>query len=1553
MKKMQKIVAAFLILAMLFTESGFSVAAAGEPELSQGTEVSAENTADSGQQNLEEAGQEQTAAETVEGAGADPVSETPETEKIQEETAGNPESVFSYVYVDEATVNVPETQNIAAAFTDTAVRAESATLHAISETTGEKFDIPASVIVENTVLFTKEYSEGMTDSVSLTGITYVSAGQEIYADFLQEEIEASYLVTEEPEAETAETEASGVNVYSLDESGEILEEASGSVDEIEETVEGAVDQAVPEITTFSGARTGNKVIVLCAGHDATHVGARGNGLKEEELTFKVAQYAKQALEQYSGVTVYLDRESVNCAYPGQSTSYCLNQRVKDAAAKGASVFVDIHFNTGGGTGAEVYYPNKSYNESISQDGKNLAEKILEQLTALGLPNRGAKIRNGTTGETDPAGNVDDYYTTNYLAKQYGMTGIIVEHAFLDHASDAAKLKDENFIRQLGEADARGIANAYGLTEGSNEPTVEPAVEIVNENDFEGTAQIAVSGVGEGANVAVWKSGEQENTIKWYTVTGKEGVIDFNIRNHNNVRGTYKVDVYDPTGREFLCGTSFDVSADPSSIIQANSDGTEKIFKIKLKFNDMPDEVSSIRFPVWHAADQSDIRWYEAAQTSAGTWEADVKISDYKVTGIYNVHAYAILKSGTMILVNSTAFQVSKPEASVKVQTYDIEKGTFEVSISDVRSASGIESVQVPVWTSKNGQDDLIWHQAEKQTDGSYRAVISVADHGYETGTYIIHTYVICGNGVEENVSQDTIEAEAPSTYVTATNADGTEMCYQLRVGNLAQYRNATSVSFATWSVENGQDDLVWYAGSKASEGVWKAEANIANHKTAGKYEVHVYGVVNGVQILLGTTEFEVSAPSADVQIENYNEEQGTFDVLIRDAAAKSGVKEIQVPVWCKDDQSDIFWYRAARQSDGSYKVTVKASNHGYSTGTYKIHTYVNCENGVQQIVSGKEQKIVAPGVYVSAENTDKKENRYQLTVGNLGWYGNLTSVSFATWSEKNTQDDLIWYTGNKASEGVWRAEVSIVNHRTAGKYEVHAYGVVNGQQVFLGNTTFYVSEPSAEVEITNYNESQGSFDVIIRNVVSKSEVKEIEVPVWCKDDQSDIRWNVAEKQQDGSYKVSVKASDYGYSTGVYKIHTYVICENGVQSLVSGKEQNVTAPGVYVNVRDKADSGNNNRPGEGTEVTGNRETNYELQIGNLGWYGTVEEVSFAVWSETGGQDDLVWYSGKQEAEGTWKTELNIRDHKTPGKYFVQVYGTVSGQQTFLGGAEFEVSKPSAVVNVVNYDPKRGSFDVVIQNIVSNSGIEEIKVPVWCKDDQSDIQWYTANKQTDGSYKVTVKTANHGGHAGVYKIHTYIICGNGIQELVSGITQEVEKSASYEIMGTTQTNVEQMVRYFESSGRTYPSKELAKGGASSIREFCQIYYEEAAAEGVKAEVAFAQAMKETGWLQFGGIVKVEQFNFAGLGALDGNSTGQAASFPDVRTGVRAQIQHLKAYGSDKALNNACVDPRFHLVKRNSAPYVEWLGIQENPNGTGWASASNYGYDIIDMIKVLLNK
>ena len=181
----------------------------------------------------------------------------------------------------------------------------------------------------------------------------------------------------------------------------------------------------------------------------------------------------------------------------------------------------------------------------------------------------------------------------------------------------------------------------------------------------------------------------------------------------------------------------------------------------------------------------------------------------------------------------------------------------------------------------------------------------------------------------------------------------------------------------------------------------------------------------------------------------------------------------------------------------------------------------------------------------------------------------------------------------------------------------------------------------------------------------------------------------------------------------------------------------------------------------------------------------------------------------------------------------------------------------------------------------------------------------------------------------------------------------------IMGATQTSVAQMVRYYNSKSSGYDTftgenkkynGSLAKGGASTIEQFAQIVYEEAQAEGVRAEVVFAQCMLETGFLKYGGDVLPNQYNFAGIGAT---GAVHGASFANVRIGVRAHVQHLKAYASLDGLTQQCVDPRFNLVARGCAQYVEWLGMKENPKGYGWASAKNYGPNIVNMVINLLSK
>ncbi|OOO64140.1 N-acetylmuramoyl-L-alanine amidase, partial [Clostridium sporogenes] len=170
-------------------------------------------------------------------------------------------------------------------------------------------------------------------------------------------------------------------------------------------------------------------------------------------------------------------------------------------------------------------------------------------------------------------------------------------------------------------------------------------------------------------------------------------------------------------------------------------------------------------------------------------------------------------------------------------------------------------------------------------------------------------------------------------------------------------------------------------------------------------------------------------------------------------------------------------------------------------------------------------------------------------------------------------------------------------------------------------------------------------------------------------------------------------------------------------------------------------------------------------------------------------------------------------------------------------------------------------------------------------------------------------------------------------------KVHASSTTAIMGQSQLTQEQALNYFKTRN--------SEKSDQATKEFISIVWQEANLEGIRADVVFVQIMKETNFLKFTGDVKECQNNFAGIGATGGGVAG--ASFKDTRTGVRAVVQHLKAYCNTETLKNSCVDPRFTYVQRGISPYIEWLGIGENPNypDKGWAADNNYGKSIVAMM------
>ena len=217
------------------------------------------------------------------------------------------------------------------------------------------------------------------------------------------------------------------------------------------------------------------VVVLDAGHDSSHGGASSSGYHEEHLCLRIAQYCKQELEKYNGIRVYMVRDGEACPYGGTligNNRVCNSNRVQFAKDKKADLYISFHLNSASSSrarGVSVYYPNSSYRPKVGSNGYKVADLIINQLKALGIPQngRGVCIRNSEDGSTYPDGSIADYLAVIKGNKKNNIPAALIEHCFISNALDRWYfLSNESALKSLGVADATGIANYFGVTKAS-------------------------------------------------------------------------------------------------------------------------------------------------------------------------------------------------------------------------------------------------------------------------------------------------------------------------------------------------------------------------------------------------------------------------------------------------------------------------------------------------------------------------------------------------------------------------------------------------------------------------------------------------------------------------------------------------------------------------------------------------------------------------------------------------------------------------------------------------------------------------------------------------------------------------------------------------------------------------------------------------------------------------------------------------------------------------------------------------------------------------------
>ena len=238
----------------------------------------------------------------------------------------------------------------------------------------------------------------------------------------------------------------------------------------------------------------------------------------------------------------------------------------------------------------------------------------------------------------------------------------------------------------------------------------------------------------------------------------------------------------------------------------------------------------------------------------------------------------------------------------------------------------------------------------------------------------------------------------PNTYLNVKDAAGTEKEFQITLGNASVYGNIRQVQFAVWSVQGGQDDLIWYGAEKKNAGTWTKTVKIRDHRTLGTYNVHAYITLANGSVKTKTTTFNVSRPTAKLTVGTQDKEKGTTEVTVSNIQSKSGISAVLIPVWSQGNQSDLVWYTAQKQSNGTYKITIDMGNHNYNEGTYQIACYIVDGNGIQTGITSGSCQMKAPNIYLEAKDAAGTEKEFQISLTNAGVYGNIRQVQFAVWS---------------------------------------------------------------------------------------------------------------------------------------------------------------------------------------------------------------------------------------------------------------------------------------------------------------------------------------------------------------------------------------------------------------------------------------------------------------------------------------------------------------------------------------------------------------------------
>ncbi|OJG24699.1 hypothetical protein RR47_GL002293 [Enterococcus columbae DSM 7374 = ATCC 51263] len=514
-------------------------------------------------------------------------------------------------------------------------------------------------------------------------------------------------------------------------------------------------------------------------------------------------------------------------------------------------------------------------------------------------------------------------------------------------------------------------------------------------------------------------------------------------------------------------------------------------------------------------------------------------------------------------------------------------------------------------------------------------------------------------------------------------------------------------------------------------------------------ELFLLGIIGVLFCLLPfrlqADELSNIAVASPLQTQITSVEQNRWQLTIN-TASQLKIKQLYVPIWHMDNQSDIHWYQAGKIAENTYQVNFDPKIHQYHEGIYHMHVYAYLEDGscVTAVLNDQHYTLPEENLETTIQNFQDKLGRADLTV-KVNTAREIQQVYLPIW-HADDQSDIQWYAAKKENDGNYHASIDLAKHQYhRGNYHIHTYVYFKNSSKPLvqvsPDITFNEYPDEVQASIENYNDKAGSMDIRVL-ASSVHGIKRVYVPTWSKADQSDIVWYVAQKQTDGSYLAHMNIQNHKENRGNYHLHVYAY-----NQLNQAKVQ--VLDDVHFS---------DNYPNEiNAQVQNFDDENGRLNV-RVQAFSTqgIDRVYVPIWSRAD-QSDIVWYVAQKQADGSYMAQMDIAKHQFyRGTYHLHAYAYTKKNipmMTVLPDVTFQTYPDTIQANIEQVNQNLGSFIVTI-HAKTHQGIKQIRVPIWHRSNQSDIHWYEAKKVNNDTYQVQMNVANHNYENGLYQVHVYL-------------------------------------------------------------------------------------------------------------------------------------------------------------------------------------------------------